>query len=164
MHITCLSDLKNYCSKGVCVNLKKIMSSKFKNSKIFNFDVVNRDAWVASQAKLLSNGCRILDAGAGSCTYRELFSHCEYKTQDFVALEDMQLSGGRYGHIDYECEILEIPVPDSFFDAILCTEVLEHLPDPVQVVKEFSRILNNGGKLLITAPLGSGIHQEPYHY
>lgn len=142
----------------------KLLRNKFKNSKIFNFNVVNRDAWVACRAKSLVNGSRVLDAGAGSCTYRDLFSHCEYKTQDFTALKGVQLSGKKYGEIDYVCDILQIPVSDSSFDAILCTEVLEHLPDPIKVVKEFSRILNDGGKLFITAPLGSGIHQEPYHY
>jgi len=32
------------------------------------------------------------------------------------------------------------------------------------VINEFSRILKSDGKLLLTAPLGSGIHQEPYHF
>jgi SAM-dependent methyltransferase len=41
---------------------------------------------------------------------------------------------------------------------------LEHHPDPITVVKELARILEPGGKLILTAPLGSGIHQEPYHY
>ena len=146
------------------MTLKHILSNKFKNSRIFNFNVVNRDKWVANRAKSVPDGSRVLDAGAGSCAYRNLFAHCEYQTQDFVALKGKQLSGGEYGEIDYVCDILEIPVPDSYFDAILCTEVLEHLPEPIKVINEFSRILNKQGKLFITAPLGSGIHQEPYHY
>jgi SAM-dependent methyltransferase len=32
------------------------------------------------------------------------------------------------------------------------------------VVQELARILRPGGVLLLTAPLGSGIHQEPYHF
>jgi hypothetical protein len=31
-------------------------------------------------------------------------------------------------------------------------------------MKELARILQPGGALILTAPLGSGIHQEPYHY
>jgi hypothetical protein len=42
--------------------------------------------------------------------------------------------------------------------------VLEHVPEPIGVVYELARILCSGGKLLLTAPLGSGLHQEPYHY
>jgi len=57
-----------------------------------------------------------------------------------------------------------MPVETGTFDAVLCTEVIEHVPEPIRLVYEFARILCPGGKLMLTAPLGSGIHQEPYHY
>lgn len=47
---------------------------------------------------------------------------------------------------------------------ILCTEVLEHLPAPILAVREFARLLRPGGEVWLSAPLGSGLHQEPYHY
>jgi len=136
----------------------------YKASRIFNFNVVERDAWVARQAAALPAGSKVLDAGAGSCPYRAIFSHCDYKAQDFTSLQDEQLSGGQYGRIDYVCDITAIPVEDGSFDALLCSEVIEHVPDPVAVMAEFARILKPGGKLILTAPLGSGIHQEPYHF
>ena len=64
--------------------------------------------------------------------------------------------------MDYVCDITDIPVSDDSFDVIICTEVLEHVPEPIKVIKEFSRILRKNGKMFITAPLGCGIHQEPY--
>lgn len=133
-------------------------------SALFAFNLVNRDRWVAQQAASLAGGSRILDVGAGSCPYRTLFSHCEYRTQDFAALDDNQLRHGGYGQIDYVCDAKAISTADASFDAVLCTEMLEHVPDPVDVVREFARILRPGGKLMLTAPLGSGIHQEPHHY
>ena len=66
--------------------------------------------------------------------------------------------------MDYVCDITDIPVPDKTFDVILCTEVLEHVPEPIKVIEEFSRLLKPQGRLFITAPLGCGIHQEPYIY
>jgi SAM-dependent methyltransferase len=64
--------------------------------------------------------------------------------------------------MDYICDITDIPVADESFDVIICTEVLEHVPEPIKVIKEFSRILRKNGGLYITAPLGCGLHQKPY--
>jgi len=127
-----------------------------------------RDAWVAQKASSLKQGSRVLDAGAGETQYRKLFSHCDYKTQDFAQYEGS--SSGilkeiwNYGQLDYICDITSIPVPDCFFDAVLCTEVLEHVPKPIDTLGEFSRILAPNGRLFLSAPLSCGIHQQPFHY
>lgn len=134
------------------------------HSSIFSFNLVYRDRWVAEQAIALPAGSRILDVGAGSCPYRHLFDHCEYRTQDVALLQGAQLRHGGYGRIDYVGDATAIPAPDGEFDAVLCTEMLEHHPEPIKVVKELARILKPGGILLLTAPLGSGIHQAPYHF
>ena len=140
------------------------LKSWFTTSPLFAFNPVYRDRWVAEQARELAAGSRVLDMGAGSCPYRQLFAHCRYETQDFANLNDEQLRHGGYGSIDYRCDIASVPVADASFDAILCTEVLEHVAQPITVIKEMARLLRPGGRLLLTAPLGSGIHQEPYHY
>jgi ubiquinone/menaquinone biosynthesis C-methylase UbiE len=136
----------------------------FANSDFFAFNVRNRDIWVAHQAAKIPTGSRVLDVGAGSAPYRALFAHCDYKTHDFVQLKDVQLRYGRYAPIDFASDAKSIPVPDAAFDVILCTEVLEHVPEPIAVVRELGRIIAPGGRLILTAPLGSGIHQEPYHF
>lgn len=133
--------------------------------RIYTFNRSERDRWVALQAAKVPAGSRVLDVGAGSCPYRALFSHCEYRTHDFKQLRPDQVLGAvGYGALDYVSDILAIPVPDASFDVILCTEVLEHVPEPVRVIAEFARILKPGGKLILTAPLGSGLHQEPFHF
>lgn len=141
-----------------------LLRRAFAQSELFSFNLVWRDRWIARQAALLAPGSKVLDVGAGSGPYRNLFSHCDYSSQDLAQLREDQLRNGRYAPIDYVCDAAEIPVPDGSFDAILCTEVLEHHPEPIKVVREFARILAPGGRLILTAPLGSGIHQEPYHY
>jgi SAM-dependent methyltransferase len=137
---------------------------------IFAFNDHGRDAWVAAQAQRIPAGARILDVGAGPCRYRPLFSHCHYESQDFAQYKGSDrgpftdLSQWSYGKIDYISDATAIPVSPATFDVVLCTEVLEHVPDPVGVVNELGRILKPGGRLLLTAPLGSGLHQEPYHF
>lgn len=142
---------------------KKIQKILFHNS-VFAHNLINRDKWIAKQASMLSSGSRVLDVGAGSCPYRLYFKHCEYLSQDFTGLKSNQLRNGSYGKIDYICDAKSIPVEDSSFDAVLCTEMIEHVPEPEAVLKEIARILRPEGKLILTAPLGSGIHQEPYHF
>lgn len=141
-----------------------VLKSRLRASPLFAFNLANRDRWVAKQAASLPPGTKVLDMGAGSCPYRSLFAHCRYQTQDFAELAADQLRHGNYGSIDYRCDIASVPVPDRAFDAILCTEVLEHVREPIKAVQEMARILRPGGRLMLTAPLGSGIHQEPYHY
>jgi SAM-dependent methyltransferase len=132
--------------------------------KLFRFNQYERDQWITRVVAKVPPNSRVLDVGAGSCPYRNLFNHCEYKTHDFVQLRADQLLGKDYGQIDYVSDIKNIPVPDESFDVIICTEVFEHIPEPIPVVAEFSRILKPGGQLILTAPLQSGIHQEPYHF
>jgi SAM-dependent methyltransferase len=134
------------------------------HSPLFAFNPVFRDRWVAQQADQVPAGTKVLDVGAGSPPYRQLFAHCDYRTQDFAQLDKDQLRYGGYSRIDYVGDATAIPVPDGEFDLILCTEMLEHTPEPMGVLHEFARIIKPGGQLLLTAPLGSGLHQEPYHF
>lgn len=132
---------------------------------IHDFNQRGRDQWMASKAAATPVGSAVLDVGAGTCPYRPLFAHCRYVAHDFKKYEGIKLGGGTsYGDIDLVGDITAIPAPDAAFDVVMCTEVLEHVPDPVGALREMVRILKPGGRLLLTAPLGSGLHQEPFHY
>lgn len=54
------------------------------------------------------------------------------------------------------CQIVDInaglPFANNSFDLIWCSEVIEHLIDPVKTVKEFDRVLKPGGKMILTTP------------
>lgn len=124
-----------------------------------------RDAWVRAKADAVPAGARVLDVGAGTCRYRGYFAHCDYRAHDFMEYERFRDgSEGAYGTIDYVSDITALPVPDGSFDLVLCTEVLEHVPHPIEAIHEMARVLRAGGRLLLTAPLGSGLHQLPHHY
>ena len=130
--------------------------------RFWNPEAQARDEFVRRNAERLPAGSWVLDAGAGSSKYRGFFSHCRYQTQDFCQYRGPLV---QYREpIDYVCDITAVPLPDWSLDAIVCTEVLEHVVDPMAVLKEFARLLKPGGKLMLTAPFVSYVHMEPYHY
>jgi ubiquinone/menaquinone biosynthesis C-methylase UbiE len=129
-----------------------------------------RAQWVKDQLQSLKPGLKLLDAGAGERQYHQYCGHLEYTSQDSECYVPDQQGVGlhmpkwNYDSIDIRSDIIAIPRPDQSFDAILCTEVLEHIPDAVPAVKEFSRLLKPGGILLLTAPFCSLTHFAPFHY
>ena len=129
-----------------------------------------RIAWVEQQLQKLKPGSVLLDAGAGEQQYKKFCSHLQYVSQDFAAYKPtttdsgLQIQGWDYGKLDIVSDITKIPRDNQSFDAILCTEVFEHIPDPLAALKEFSRLLKSGGTLILTAPFCSMTHFAPYHY
>lgn len=91
----------------------------------------------------------MLDAGAGSQQFKEYSQHLKYVAQDFAQYipsseeRGLQNPEWHYGELDIISDITDIPEPDSSFGAILCSEVLEHIPYPDRAIKEFSRLLDS---------------------
>lgn len=129
-----------------------------------------RDAWLARMLSAVPAGERILDAGAGEGKYRPLCEHLRYVAQDFARYDGrgdgrgLQTGAWDRSRLEIVSDITAIPEPAGSFDAVLCVEVLEHLPDPPAALREFSRLLRRGGRLILTAPFCSLTHFAPYHF
>lgn len=107
---------------------------------------------------LLSGELRgeLLDVGCGLQPYRAYFtSATKHMACDFDA---------ERGEVDFACPADKVPLPDGSLDSILCTEVLEHVPEPMAVWKEFHRLLRPGGKVLLTTPMYWPPHELPYDF
>jgi len=137
---------------------------------IGNNNQIIRENWTKNQLSKIPRGNSILDVGAGELRFKEYCSHLEYQSQDFCQYDGLgdgkglQTSKWDTNKIDIVSDISNIPVPNSSYDAILCTEVFEHIPDPISAIAEFSRILKKEGVLIITAPFSSLTHFAPYYY
>lgn len=138
-----------------------------------NINELNRQAWLKQTLAALPQGARILDAGAGELKNRQHCKHLEYVSQDFCQYggqqggainEGLQCPSWDTSRIDLISDITTIPAPDASFDAILCSEVLEHIPEPTKALDEFARLMKRGGLLILTAPFASLVHMAPYHY
>jgi SAM-dependent methyltransferase len=130
----------------------------------------NRDDWIRASLQALPAGARLLDAGAGQQPYRAACGHLRYVAQDLGRYDGrgdgrgLQAGSWTVAGLDLVCDIRHVPEPDESFDAILCSEVLEHVTEPVAVLGEFARLLRPGGTLLLTAPFVSFTHFAPEHY
>ena len=129
-----------------------------------------RDTWVRAKLAALPRGLKLLDAGAGEQRYKKECAHLEYVSQDFCQYEgvgnELGLQTGSWdvSKIDIVCDITQIPLESGSFDCVLCTEVFEHVPDPVSALKELCRLVKKGGCIILTAPITSLTHFAPYHF
>ena len=115
----------------------------------------------------------MLDVGVGERPYGSLFSP---HVKRYFGLEYPPVVFGNlnpdlwdyihvvHGIIDIFGDAHVLPVADASVDTILSLEVLEHVPDPDRCVAEMARALRPGGKLLITVPFVSPLHQLPYDF
>lgn len=62
---------------------------------------------------------------------------------------------------DYCCSAEDIPLEPNSIDTVLLVEVLEHVESPKAVLREISRILKPGGKLILSMPFIYPIHPDP---
>jgi ubiquinone/menaquinone biosynthesis C-methylase UbiE len=155
--------------------MKKVLMSSIVEGDLQNLSVGTlnksaRDEWLKNVLAGIPKGQSILDAGAGELRYKPLCSHLEYTSQDFAQYDgkgnNKGLQSGQFDNskIDIVSDITSIPVANNSFDSIMCVEVFEHLPQPMEAIKEFQRILKKDGNLILTAPFASFTHMAPYHY
>jgi SAM-dependent methyltransferase len=95
---------------------------------------------------------RTLDLGAQSGPYGAYFPHR-------VSL-DLRRGPG----VQVVGDAQALGIADAVFEVVLCTEVLEHLPEPQKAIDEMFRVLKPGGELLLTTRFLFPIHDAPHDY
>jgi SAM-dependent methyltransferase len=108
----------------------------------------------------------LLDIGCGGKPYRVLFedSVAAYVGLDYppthLAVEDVH----HVAMADVYGDGARLPIRSGTVDTVLCTQTLEHVPEPWLVVDEIARVLRPDGRLILTAPMAWGVHGEPHDY
>jgi len=100
---------------------------------------------------------RILDIGAGFGTYRAVLERCG---DSYIGV-DTQLYNTT---LDILADGRQLPFASNQFDTIFCSQVLEHTPEPWQLLGEAYRVLCPGGVLILSVPHLSYIHAAPEDY
>jgi len=57
------------------------------------------------------------------------------------------------------CDALSLDVKEGYYDVIICSELIEHIPDPSKILRAITSALKNDGIALITLPNGFGPYQ-----
>jgi len=86
----------------------------------------------------------------------------------------IEKSKKKYPRFEYHVmDATNLRFDDNFFDAVVCSEVIEHLEDSDKLLREVNRILKSGGKFVITTPnwwsfyglgrkIAEGIFKKPF--
>ena len=148
----------------------RLLDSLLPTGRVGLTNQADREIWLERALGNITPGCRILDAGAGELQYKRFCGHLDYVGQDFARYDGIGDSSGLQtgkwdqSALDIISDITNIPEPDASFDAVLCVEVLEHLPDPLKALRELTRLLKPGGIFIVTAPFCALTHFAPYFY
>lgn len=116
-----------------------------------------RAAWLLSElATQVPKGGRVLDLGCGQGFYLPLYARLGLTATgvepDAVPRVEAARKAAalRFAIVDAPAE--HLPFADASFDAVVMSEVLEHLADPSLALIEAARVLVPGGLLLVTVP------------
>ena len=99
----------------------------------------------------------LVDIGCGQKPWAAIFGPHVSK---YIGV-DLPSSAHGLDQVDIVGSAYDTTLSSSSCDIILCTEVLEHLEEPQLALEEMSRILKDGGVVIVTVPFFWHLHEEP---
>ena len=135
-----------------------------KDAKVFNY-FQERPSGTAHDERrvretilnsLPKNYETVLDVGCGSAwVARELLPKNKKITSLDIAVTNVSKALKLYSgsnHFGLVSDSFNLSVKSDSFDVIIASEIIEHVPEPKDFVKELFRVLKPGGVLIITTP------------
>ncbi len=104
----------------------------------------------------------VLDIGCGQSPYKFLLNQDATK---YYGIDIIEASEFGYNNPDITSfDGKNIPFENEKFDAVICTEVLEHVQDFQYLVNEIHRTAKPGADVIVTIPWSARYHYIPYDY
>jgi len=99
-------------------------------------------------------GDRILEVGCGGGHVLRLFPECRLTGVDVsgAMLRKAEANLCGLSATLLKGELFKLGLPDASFDRIICSEVLEHVVDPADLLREMRRLLHPTGRAVLTFP------------
>jgi SAM-dependent methyltransferase len=126
-------------------------------SKVGDLNFRRRIVKVLEYLQVNSNDI-VLDAGCGEGFYSMMFSrlyscHICAIDNDERILEKAKIWMNENGNVDFKLgNLCKLEYSNNYFDKIVCSEVLEHIPEEAGAVRELYRVLKSGGVIAVTVP------------
>ncbi|MCR5398428.1 MAG: class I SAM-dependent methyltransferase, partial [Lachnospiraceae bacterium] len=102
---------------------------------------------------------KLLDIGCGKAPMYGLYK--QYAEECICIDWDNTEHGNEY--IDMAVDISgRLPFEDDTFDTVICSDVLEHIYNPVDTLNEMVRVCKRNGHILLNTPFSYWMHEEPF--
>lgn len=108
----------------------------------------------------------VLDVGCGVQPYADLLKS-QSQVSRYLSLEypgATDYFGEPFRGVDVFGDAQRLPFRSERVDTVLCSEVIEHVPEPGLLLEEIHRVLRTGGTVILTAPSTFQLHLEPHDY
>jgi len=109
----------------------------------------------------------LLDVGCGNQPYRDLFCHRirTYLGVDMPQHRKFEPFVTRKGYRpDIISNVLKLPIQNNTIDIVLCTQVLEHVSEPSELLKNLNHVLKYKKYVILTCPQSYPIHDREHDY
>ncbi|MFQ6032695.1 MAG: class I SAM-dependent methyltransferase [Candidatus Zixiibacteriota bacterium] len=118
------------------------------------FDEIQYGSRVWEATKVLKPGENFLDigCGAGTLLYQARRYYSGVYGLDIAIPKALRSQNGQFELLETDVDKTGLPFEDDFFDTISALDVIEHVFDPVFLLKETYRVLKKGGETIYTTP------------
>lgn len=132
---------------------KKINTQRYRHEKLWDF--------IKTSPNNIENNFKVLDVGCGKGWFLETIFKGGVKNLygcDFV--KNLDFENFKFELVDFNKQ--ELPYNDEEFDMVICSDVLEHIENPSQLLRDIRRVIKPNGFIFITIPNCANILQRIY--